>query len=169
MDKIGYFQSIYEAQFALGKKTGACLSAQYLALEAFLQRNPEWHYQWWPIVGITSEAWSTLQTRASSPPINRAISCRGLIRAHLYDRVKRGRALFERDAPLPDAWHFYEERDATVLAVTEERNAVARLPWLPLNPEVLGQQGTGVPVITRKRYNALRNALSLIATPEAAI
>lgn len=39
MDKAAYFQSVYEAQFALGKKTGACLSAQYLALEAFLQRN----------------------------------------------------------------------------------------------------------------------------------
>jgi hypothetical protein len=169
MDKIGYFQSIYEAQFALGKKTGACLSAQYLALEAFLQRNPKWHYQWWPIVGITSEAWSTLQTRASSQSSNRVINSQGLIRAHLYDRVKRGRALFERDTPLPDAWHFYEARDATVLAVTEERNAVARCPWLPLNPEVLGQQGTGVPVITRKRFNALRNALSLLATPESAI
>ena len=56
-----------------------------------------------------------------------------------------------------------------MLAVTEERNAVARCPWLPLNPEVLGQQGTGVPVITRKRFNALRNALSLLATPESAI
>jgi hypothetical protein len=169
MDKIGYFQSIYEAQFALGKKTGACLSAQYLALEAFLQRNPEWHYHWWPIVGITSKAWSTLQTRASSQSSNRVISSQGLIRAHLYDRVKRGRALFERDVPLPDAWHFYETRDATVLAATEERNAVTQLPWLPLNPEVLGQQGTGVPVITRKRFNALRNALSLLATPESAI
>ena len=52
-----------------------------------------------------------------------------------------------------------------MLAATEERNAVAQLPWLPLNPDVLGQQGTGVPVITRKRYNALRNALSLLATP----
>ena len=42
MDKEGYFQSVYETQFALGKKTGACLSAQYLALEAFLQRSPAW-------------------------------------------------------------------------------------------------------------------------------
>jgi len=56
MDKAAYFQSVYEAQFALGKKTGACLSAQYLALEAFLQRSPDWHYQWWPIVGITPKA-----------------------------------------------------------------------------------------------------------------
>lgn len=46
MDKAAYFQSVHEAQFALGKKTGACLSAQYLALEAFLQRSPAWHYQW---------------------------------------------------------------------------------------------------------------------------
>ena len=45
MDKAAYFQSVYEEQFALGKKTGACLSAQYLALEAFLQRNDEWHFQ----------------------------------------------------------------------------------------------------------------------------
>jgi len=45
MDKAAYFQSVYEAQFALGKKTSACLSAQYLALEAFLQRSPDWHYQ----------------------------------------------------------------------------------------------------------------------------
>jgi hypothetical protein len=65
MDKAAYFQSVYEAQFALGKKTGACLSAQYLALEAFLQRSPDWHYQWWPIVGITPKAWFILQTRAA--------------------------------------------------------------------------------------------------------
>ena len=56
MDKAAYFQSVYEAQFALGKKTGACLSAQYLALEAFLQRNDEWHFQWRPTVGISSRA-----------------------------------------------------------------------------------------------------------------
>jgi len=162
MDKIDYFQSIYEAQFALGKKTGACLSAQYLALEAVLQRNAKWHYLWWPFVGRTPEAWSTLQTRAATQAGNRALHGRGLIRAHLYDRVKRGRALFERDAPLPDAWHFYEARDATVLAVTDERNAVARLRWLPLDPEVLGQQGAGVPVITRKQFAAMRNALSAL-------
>jgi len=166
MDKVGYFQSVYEAQFALGKKTGACLSAQYLALEAFLQRNSQWHFHWWPIVGITPQAWSTLQMRASSQSGSRALSGRGLIRAHLYDRVKRGRALFERDAPLRNAWHFYEARDATVLAVTEERNAVAHLPWLPLDPMLLGQQGSGVPVITRKKFAAIRNALSLLATPE---
>lgn len=35
MDKATYFQSVYEAQFALGKKMGAAVSAQILALEAF--------------------------------------------------------------------------------------------------------------------------------------
>ena len=45
MDKVGYFQAVYETQFALGKKTGACLSAQYLALEACLQRCCDWHNQ----------------------------------------------------------------------------------------------------------------------------
>ena len=119
MDKAAYFQSVYEAQFALGKKTGACLSAQYLALEAFLQRSPNWHYQWWSIIGITPRAWLTLRQRAAETASTRMISTRGLIRAHLHDRVARGRTLFERHAPLPDAWYFYEARDTTVLALTE--------------------------------------------------
>ena len=92
MDKVEYFQSIYEAQFALGKKTGACLSAQYLALEAFLQRSNDWHFHWWPIVGISAAAWKLLQHRAAGTHRNRLLSTRGIIRAHLYDRVERGRA-----------------------------------------------------------------------------
>jgi hypothetical protein len=160
MDKAAYFQSVYEAQFALGKKTGACRSAQYLALEAFLQRSPDWHYQWWPIVGITPKAWFIIQTRAAANTRSRMIPTHGLIRAHLHDRVARGRELFERESPLPDAWHFYEARDATVLAVTEERDKVATIPRLPLDSEYFGQQTGGVPAITRKRLAELQAALN---------
>ena len=160
MDKAAYFQSVYEAQFALGKKTGACLSAQYMAVEAFLQSSPDWHYQWWPIVGITPKAWFILQTRAAANPRSRMIPTHGLIRAHLYDRVERGRELFERASPLPDAWHFYEARDAAVLALTEERDTVATIPWLALDPECFGQQTSGVPTITRKRLTALQTSLN---------
>ena len=163
MDKAAYFQSVYEAQFALGKKTGACLSAQYLALEAFLQRSPDWHYQWWPIVGITPKAWFILQTRAAANPRSRRIPTHGLIRAHLQDRVERGRELFERESPLSDAWHFYEARDAAVLAVTEERDPVANIPCLALDPECFGQQTRGVPTITRKKLTALQASLNQIA------
>jgi len=163
MDKAAYFQSVYEAQFALGKKTGACLSAQYLALEAFLQRSPDWHYQWWPIVGITPKAWFILQTRAAANPRSRMIPTHGLIRAHLHDRVERGRGLFERESPLPDAWHFYEARDAAVLALTEERDKVADIPWRALDPECFGQQTSGVPTITRKKLTALQASLNQMA------
>ncbi len=45
MDKATYFQSGYEVQFALGKKLGAAVSAQTLALEAFIQRSA--HQQSW--------------------------------------------------------------------------------------------------------------------------
>lgn len=159
MDKIDYFQSIYEAQFALGKKTGACLSAQYLALEAFLQRNDDWHFTWWPIVGISSAAWNLLQHRAAGANRSRLLSTRGIIRAHLYDRVERGRELFERDTPLPDAWHFYESRDITVLALIEERDDVQQVPWLPVDPALFGQQSNTVPPITLKRYEALAAAI----------
>ena len=160
MDKAAYFQSVYEAQFALGKKTGACLSAQYLALEAFLQRSSDWHYQWWPIIGITPKAWFILQTRAAANPRGRMIPTHGLIRAHLHDRVERGRALFQREAPLPDAWHFYEARDAALLALTEERDQVATIPWLAVDPDCFGQQTSGVPTITRKRLTELQNSLN---------
>ena len=139
MDKAASFQSVYEAQFALGKKTGACLSAQYLALEAFLQRNDEWHFQWWAIVGISSRACSLLQQRAAQSGGNRMLSTQGIIRTHLYDRVARGRTLFERETPLPDAWHFYEARTPRYWLV-EERDQVQHL-WLPHPP--LGQQGSG--------------------------
>ena len=88
------------------------------------------------------------------------IPTRGLIRAHLYDRVERGRALFERDTPLTDAWHFYEARDASVLALTEERDTVATLPWLALDPECFGQKTSGMPTITRKRLVALQAMLN---------
>jgi hypothetical protein len=158
MDKEGYFQSVYETQFALGKKTGACLSAQYLALEAFLQRSSDWHYHWWPIVGITPKAWFILQTRAAAETRNRMLPTRGLIRAHLYDRVARGRTLFERETPLPEAWHFYASRDATVVALTEEREKIAAIPWLALDPELFGQQSNSVPTITRKRFEAMQSA-----------
>ena len=160
MDKAAYFQSVYEAQFALGKKTGACLSAQYLALEAFLQRSPDWHYQWWPIVGITPKAWFILQTRAAVETRRRMIPTHGLIRAHLYDRVERGRELFERASPVPHARHLHEARDAAVLALTEERDKVATVPWLALDPECFGQQTSGVPTITRKRLTALQARLN---------
>ena len=159
MDKAAYFQYVYEAQFALGKKTGACLSAQYLALEVFLQRNDEWHSQWWPIVGISIHAWELLQQRAAQSGGNRMLSTQGIIRTHLHDRVARGRTLFERETPLPDAWHFHEARDATVLALIKERDQVHQLSWLPLDPSLFGQQGSGVPSMTRKRFDALARAI----------
>ena len=73
---------------------------------AFLQRNDEWHFSWWPIVGISSAAWSLLQQRATQSGGNRVLSTQGVIRTHLHDRVARGRTLFERETSLPDAWHF---------------------------------------------------------------
>ncbi len=112
MDKATYFQSVYEAQFALGKKIGAAVSAQILALEAFIQCSARWHFRWWPIVGITPNAWSTLQHRAMEKSSVSTVNNRGLIRAHRYNREARSRLLFEREAPLPDAWHIYESRDS---------------------------------------------------------
>lgn len=160
MDKVGYFQSVYETQFALGKKIGACLSAQYLALEAFLQRSSDWHYQWWPIIGITPKAWLSLQKRAATKKRNRMLSTSGLIRVHLYDRVERGHTLFQRETPLPEAWHFYASRDATILALIEEREKIAGIPWLALDPDLFGQQSNNVPTITRKRFEAMECALN---------
>ncbi len=159
MDKVDYFQSIYEAQFALGKKTGACLSAQYLALEAFLQRSNDWHFHWWPIVGVSSAAWKLLQRRATEAKKSGLLSTRGIIRAHLYDRVQRGRELFERDTPLADAWHFYEARDVTVLALTEERDDIQQVPWFPVDPALFGRQSNTVPPMTLKRYEVLAAAI----------
>lgn len=160
MDKATYFQSVYEAQFALGKKTGAALSAQYLALEAFIQRSTQWHFRWWPIVGITPNAWSTLQQRALAKPNLSTISGRGLIRAHRYNRAVRGRELFERTVPLPEAWQFYESRDTTILALTKEREQVNDISWLALDPGIFGQQSSSVPTITRKRFEAMLQALT---------
>ena len=77
--------------------------------------------------------------------------------------MERGRELFERETPLPDAWHFYEARDAAVLALTEERDKVANIPWRALDPECFGQQTSGVPTITRKRLTALQASLNQIA------
>jgi hypothetical protein len=77
--------------------------------------------------------------------------------------VERGRELFERASPLSDAWHFYEARDTAVLALTEERDKVATIPWLALDPECFGQQTSGVPTITRKRLTALQASLNQIA------
>jgi len=159
MDKATYFQSVYEAQFALGKKMGAAVSAQILALEAFIQRSAHWHFRWWPIVGITPNAWSMLQQRAVEKSGPGIINNRGLIRAHRYNREARSRMLFERKAPLPEAWHFYESRDATILALTEEREKITETEWLALDPHILGQQSSAVPPITRKRYAAMQLTL----------
>ena len=87
------------------------------------------------------------------------LSTQGIIRTHLHDRVARGRTLFERESPLPDAWHFYEARDATILALVEERDQVHQLTWLPLAPSLFGQQGSGVPFMDRKRFDALARAI----------
>ena len=159
MDKATYFQSVYEAQFALGKKMGAAVSAQILTLEAFIQRSAHWHFRWWPIVGITPNAWSTLRQRAVEKSGPGIINNRGLIRAHRYNREARSRLLFERKAPLPEAWHFYESRDATILALTEEREKITDTKWLALDPHILGQQSNAVPAITRKRFAAMQSAL----------
>jgi hypothetical protein len=114
-------------------------------------------------VGITPKAWFIIQTRAAANRRSRMIPTHGLIRAHLHDRVERGRRLFERKSPLPDAWHFYEARDAALLALTEERDKIANIPWLALDPECFGQQTSGVPTITRKRLVELQAALNLKA------
>ncbi len=159
MDKATYFQSVYEAQFALGKKIGAAVSAQILALEAFIQCSARWHFRWWPIVGITPNAWSTLQHRAMEKSSVSTVNNRGLIRAHRYNREARSRLLFEREAPLPDAWHIYESRDTTILALTEEREKINDSGWLALDPNILGQQSSAVPTITRKRFAAIQIAL----------
>ena len=159
MDKATYFQSVYEAQFALGKKIGAAVSAQILALEAFIQCSARWHFRWWPIVGITPNAWSTLQHRAMEKSSVSTVNNRGLIRAHRYNREARSRLLFEREAPLPDAWHIYESRDTTILALTEEREKINDSGWLALDPTILGQQSSAVPTITRKRFAAIQIAL----------
>ena len=159
MDKATYFQSVYEAQFALGKKIGAAVSAQILALEAFIQCSARWHFRWWPIVGITPNAWSTLQHRAMEKSSVSTVNNRGLIRAHRYNREARSRLLFEREAPLPDAWHIYESRDTTILALTEEREKINHSGWLALDPNILGQQSSAVPTITRKRFAAIQIAL----------
>ena len=159
MDKATYFQSVYEAQFALGKKIGAAVSAQILALEAFIQCSARWHFRWWPIVGITPNAWSTLQHRAMEKSSVSTVNNRGLIRAHRYNREARSRLLFEREAPLPDAWHIYESRDTAILALTEEREKINDSGWLALDPNILGQQSSAVPTITRKRFAAIQIAL----------
>jgi hypothetical protein len=157
MDKATYFQSVYEAQFALGKKMGAAVSAQTLALEAFLQRSAHWHFRWWPVVGITPKAWSVLQRRAADKP--GTVNNRDLIRAHRYNREAGSRALFEREAPLPEAWHFYESREATILALTQEREKITDIGWLALDPKILGQQSSAAPTITRKRFTEMQLAL----------
>ncbi len=77
--------------------------------------------------------------------------------------MERGRELFERESPLPDAWHFYEARDAAVLALTEERDTVANILCLALDPECFGQQTSGVPTITRRKLTALQASLSQMA------
>ena len=71
--------------------------------------------------------------------------------------------LFERETPLPEAWHFYASRDATVVALTEEREKIAAIPWLALDPELFGQQSNSVPTITRKRFEAMQSALNKAA------
>lgn len=100
-----------------------------------------------------------LQQRAVKKSGSGIISNRGLIRAHRYNREARSRMLFERNAPLPEAWHFYESREATILALTEEREKITDTEWLTLDPHILGQQSNAVPTITRKRYAAMQLAL----------
>jgi hypothetical protein len=100
-----------------------------------------------------------LQQRAVEKSGPGIISNRGLIRAHRYNREARSRMLFERKTPLPEAWHFYESRDATILALTEEREKITDTKWLALDPHILGQQSNAVPAITRKRFAAMQSAL----------
>ena len=74
--------------------------------------------------------------------------------------MARGRTLFERERPLPEAWHFYASRDATIIALTEEREKIADIPWLALDPDLFGQQSSNVPNITQKRFEAMQRALT---------
>jgi hypothetical protein len=98
-----------------------------------------------------------LQQRAADK--SGTVNNRDLIRAHRYNREARSRALFEREVPLSEAWHIYESRDATILALTEEREKITDIGWLALDPKILGQQSSAVPTITRKRFTAMQLAL----------
>ena len=50
-----------------------------------------------------------------------------------------------------------------MVALTEEREKLAAIPWLALDPELFGQQSSNVPTITRKRFEAMQSALNKAA------
>ena len=50
-----------------------------------------------------------------------------------------------------------------MVALTEEREKIAAIPWLALDPDLFGQQSNSVPTITRKRFEAMQRALNKAA------
>lgn len=76
----------------------------------------------WPIVGITTEALTTLCINGS---------CDGLRRAHRVLRVARGRAMFDVSTPLPQAKLFddFFAQDEVVLATRGENGRHGDAHW----------------------------------------
>ena len=111
MDKPTYFQSVYEAQFALGKKMGAAVSAQILALwRRFFSAALTGIFAGGPLWALHPTPGQCCSNGPADTP--GTVSNRGLIRARSYNREMCSRVLFEREAPLTEAWHLYESRDS---------------------------------------------------------
>jgi len=101
----------------------------------------------WPIVGITLAAVTHMAN-------NNFLSFKGLNRAHITDRKKRGDMMFKVDEhhALPNALAFFLENDRTVIATpTENVKGHDLSSCYPLDPEIFRTMGTRYGIKTNKQ------------------
>lgn len=133
------FQELYETIFRMNTS----IRAKVVCLEDIAHEDER--FQSWLVVGITKNA---LEALAS---VDFRVREARIRRAHKVSRNDRGDELFNRDAPMPNAYDFFFESDKVILTTSAENGINGFEHWSEIFSLDLADLHRG-----RTQYSALR-------------
>jgi len=133
------FQELYETIFRMNTS----IRAKVVCLEDIAHEDER--FQSWLVVGITRNA---LEALAS---VDFRVREARIRRAHKVSRNNRGDELFNRDAPMPNAYDFFFEIDKVILTTSAENGINGFEHWSEIFSLDLADLQRG-----RTQYSALR-------------
>ena len=133
------FQELYETIFRMNTS----IWAKVVCLEDIAHEDER--FQSWLVVGITRNA---LEALAS---VDFRVREARIRRAHKVSRNDRGDELFNRDAPMPNAYDFFFESDKVILTTSAENGINGFEHWSEIFSLDLADLQRG-----RTQYSALR-------------
>ena len=133
------FQELYETIFRMNTS----IRAKVVCLEDIAHEDER--FQSWLVVGITKNA---LEALAS---VDFRVREARIRRAHKVSRNDRGDELFNRDAPMPNAYDFFFESDKVILTTSSENGINGFEHWSEIFSLDLADLQRG-----RTQYSALR-------------